>query len=751
MLTEEQIEIDLRAFADPGSDILIVDGEMMWEQDAVERRIRLFVNQDGNLAVEHEGLRLSYRQFLASEGMANLRHLAQFMTKTIRQPDHYIATEASLVTAEVAETSNAHTVDLIRERATRDLPPFSTRVVFVQGEAGAGKTVSLRKLTSDQASRYLHGSTNALFFYVDAQGRALSRLEDAISKELDDLRAKFTYEAVAPLTRHGLLVPIIDGFDELLGSGGYDDAFSSLAAFIATLNGSGSVIASARSSFFDYTDFRQSAARYAQDGLLNYSVETLSVRAWDSARVREYFVQVGADHGVVQAEMHKSLDSFESTWSEADLKLLRKPFYAARIADLAAQGVRFDRRDLLSQLVSAFLEREVDKLKDRDGTPLLDLEGHRSFVESLAEEMWWLENRRLDVASVQVFAEIIAEERQLPPSVARALIEKVSSYAFLSAEGPKRLLGFEHEVFYGYFLAQRLAHYVKIGGPDLRRFLSRSVMDEPLIDEAGRLVSRSKTIATAIANICGATTPAIADSIPRENAGALVASTLRHADEVPAGLDFTNLVFRGVSLANVELVSPTFINCDFQEVDLTGAKFRRLSLTKSVIRDAKVDPAITRLEGATLAVGETVTGLLVLEKERGHYVRVYEPDRIASALLQMGAIVPGIETSTAYDAPARERVEALERLTLIFQRHFYLPPSELEQKISGRPEWRAVMKLLEHHQLLEETYIQKSGPKTPFLRLRIAPEVLRRGENLSDPTVPSEVRAFWKDLVTKSN
>jgi hypothetical protein len=71
---------------------------------------------------------------------------------------------------------------------------------------------------------------------VSAQGRALSNLKDALAAETGDLRATFTWDAIAPLTRRGLLVPIIDGFDELLGAAGYGDAFGSLREFLSDLN-----------------------------------------------------------------------------------------------------------------------------------------------------------------------------------------------------------------------------------------------------------------------------------------------------------------------------------------------------------------------------------------------------------------------------------------------------------------------------------------------------------------------------------
>ena len=69
------------------------------------------------------------------------------------------------------------------------------------------------------------------------------------SGQLQDLRAGFTRDAIATLVRAGLLVPIVDGFDELLGTAGYSGAFSSLQSLLVQLEGLGAVVVSARSSF----------------------------------------------------------------------------------------------------------------------------------------------------------------------------------------------------------------------------------------------------------------------------------------------------------------------------------------------------------------------------------------------------------------------------------------------------------------------------------------------------------------------
>ena len=154
-----------------------------------------------------------------------------------------------------------------------------------------------------------------LFFYIDVQGRALSRLDDAMARDLQDLRSRFYYNAVPTLVRNGLLIPVIDGFDELLGTGGYVDAFSSLAALIAQLNGCGALVASARSAFFDYNGFRQNAERYSGDGMLSYDIEAVKIEPWTD-RDAEALVQKRASDGVVLARFQQLRSGMEGCKQE---------------------------------------------------------------------------------------------------------------------------------------------------------------------------------------------------------------------------------------------------------------------------------------------------------------------------------------------------------------------------------------------------------------------------------------------------
>ena len=473
-----QIRRDIGPFADPGSEVIDESDELYWEKDGEAHTARLKEAPGDYLPlITINGVDMAYRDFLASAYMADLPRLAEFIPKSLDRPDDYVDTRASQSHDESFDNADL----LVARLSTEQLPYGSTRIILVQGDAGAGKTMALKKMTIDRATDYRNGSVPSLFFYIDAQGRSLSRLDDAMARELQDLRSRFSYNAVPPLVRNGLLVPVIDGFDELLGSGGYDEAFSSLAAFIAQLNGRGSVVASARSAFFDYNSFRLNAQRFAHDGQLSYQIDEVTLQPWNDEDADRFIAGKATDDPAVVTRFHNLRDRMP----ERELHLLRKPFYVAQVAKLLMKGERIASDEtILHALVDRFIRREHDKLRDRDGAPLLSLEGHRMLLVRLSEEMWWLETRYLDIDTVRTWAELVLEELDVPEDKARQIRTRVATNPFLTTRDSKRgELRFEHEVFYSFFLAERLTYFIDNRIPELRRFLNRSILDDTVLEQ----------------------------------------------------------------------------------------------------------------------------------------------------------------------------------------------------------------------------------------------------------------------------
>lgn len=738
------IERDLEAFADPGTEPLVDKDLVYWEQDGQER-IATLVGVPGSelpdLVVA--GIQMSYQDFLAGPHMANLGRLAQFMPKTIRADD-YIPTRAS------TGDGDAHRADeLIATLACESLRYGSTRIVLVHGEAGSGKTMALKRMTIDRAAQHMRPSTRPLFFYIDVQGRALSSLEDAMARDLQDLRSRFSYDAVPSLVRNGLIVPVIDGFDELLGTGGYEDAYSSLAALISQLDGCGAVIASARSAFFDYNSFRENAKRYSGDGRVSYDFETVHIEPWTDEDAEE-LVNKKADDTLVLDRFRRLRDGMDVP----NRQLLRKPFYVSQIANLLLSGENIHSNEMiLDKLVDTFIRREHSKLRNKDGRPLLSLSGHHEFLVRLAEEMWWLETRHLDTDTVRAWMELVLEELGVPEEDARQIRTRVPTYAFFTTVGTRRnTVRFEHEVFYGYFLAEKLKRCLTNEPRELRRFLSRSMLDETLVDQTVRRLDDDVSEGTrAIRTICSVLTRGLTEGIARQNGGGLVARIVRHCGGLEAAAELRNLYFEHDSFGESSLARPRFVHCHFSEVDFTRVRMDRPSFVDCSLQAPRVTLEETRFTGASAELARMVTGIAVVEDGNGVGDRVfYAPGRITSILCELGMDCPDEkreDVQWGYTAGQSRRIEILEGFLGKMKQRYRLSQEDLARlRIAKEDEWGVVYDLLESHGLLRTEMRQMSGRPKPLIRLAYPPDVIRMGEDTSDTSRPP-LTAFWRELL----
>ena len=205
-----RIESDLASFADPGGVSMERNGrrfDAIWEVRGEPKEAMFKVSQDRGITVTANGQTEPYRTFLAGTRMADLRHMAQ-MIRHVGTQDVFVPTRAQLTDSEASLRPATDLLsDLLEHHETE-----VTQVVIVTGEAGAGKTRVLQELVQRQAAAYLKGLTGKLLLYVNAQGRALARLNEALATELQDLKVNLTYHSVTALARVGLLVPVIDGF-----------------------------------------------------------------------------------------------------------------------------------------------------------------------------------------------------------------------------------------------------------------------------------------------------------------------------------------------------------------------------------------------------------------------------------------------------------------------------------------------------------------------------------------------------------
>jgi hypothetical protein len=736
----DMIAEDLSAFADPGipptfetaGNTIVVEWQIQGNQ-----REAMFTVKAGSRLRWASGPTGDepYYAFLTSEEMAGFNRLAHSVLAKVDGQDDFVASQASLDAGPDAETvlltatALAEVIDGAREHAEEG---YLTQLFFLKGDAGAGKTTLLKETTRLQAQRYLNGESEFLCLYVPAQGRELSNLRDAFASELGELRAIFSHEAVASLAREGVLVPVIDGFDELLGTAGYGGAFSSLQTLLGELNGYGTLVVSARSAFYD-VEFGRANGRRTDAAM---SISTAEVQPWSDEQLREYLTRRrhGSDAGQVAAALAQLPDS--------DRELLRRPFFASKFEQFVRRASSHPGGQLLEHLIDAYIEREARKVVDAHSEPVLDADGHRYLFELAVSEMWENGSRQLTESDLRTIALLVAEATDLDPGQAIQLETKVTSYAgFRPRRGTRSSqssFAFEHEVYFDHFLGCAIGRLLRESRLDeLIRFLDRGVIPEAVAAASVKGLPPGQHLDPSLLRCA----TGVSFENRRRNLGSLV---LAHAREVQplTGTTLHGLSFWDVSSGTAHMQHVTLEACQFVDVDLRGANFEDCDATTSDFDGITLDRT-SHVGIAGIRPGVNVKR--IHHDPPGH---VYAPDAIAALLADLGAPLPEIPSNQpVYSDHAQQLITLLERVARVYQRTtiLYEKDEHRNQAILSSPHWPELRSLLVEHGVISEEEREAKGANVTGYRVRANPDEMLS----SDPGEGhSSTAGLWRALHT---
>jgi hypothetical protein len=750
-----RIEKDLNPFTDPGTGLTVTGDKRQitanWTARGRPMEAAFSLSLDGGVQATYRGQLYSYKAFLASTDLADLLGLAKMILQ-VQPRGLFVPTKARL--ADDPDMAGRSAVDVLQELLTTPSSDL-TRIIMVTGEAGAGKTRVLQELVKEQAHLYQRGRTDRLYLYINAQGRALARFNEALATELQDLRAVLTYHSVSALVRVGVLVPIIDGFDELLGVGGYDDAFSSLTGFIEELNGQGQMVASARSTYYEQ-EFVARASSVSALGAQAWTQIPVEVMPWEEEELSEYVRLHSESQQLASDEVAELGLRVAAVFSGRNAALRQKPLFVARTVDILRKDPDFEGGDdLLKQLVSAYIERErKEKLLDRHGGNLLTTNQMELLFKTLAEEMWNQETRELDRRSVREVAEFVLVTEGLSDAVQRVVVERMPQLAFLIPGERSGGISFEHEMLFSYFLAQVFRETLFKDTAAVRVLLSRSVLPVEVALTAieaihlDRPLSSSENAQALLDRLAKAgqlDTPRT--SQVRENAGVFVGALLKTgtASAAITGLRIWGVVLPGGDLHGVELRGTCFERVEFRRVDLSGTRFIACRADALTLSEVVVDPARTRLELIGLDVPSQVLGLRI--REMGLVRGVYDPAEVRRILADCGALTPTSSGTqqTIRTIPAKHR-QLLEKLARVYRRtNPVCTADDILSSLFDDPCWDEIERLLVRHGIITRETRSTSGRAKTFLRRQFLPEELMAGADRMS-TVPAAVRAFWDDL-----
>lgn len=756
----ERIRHDLASFGDPGASVE-VDGSKRqfraaWTMRGEPREATFSLSPDQGVQVTAAGAsRVQYRAFISGPGMADLRHVAQ-MIQSARRPMLYIPARAKFSVGSGNRDKAGQAIEVLNGLLDEDAD--TTRVVMVTGGAGAGKTCVLRELVRRQAEAYLSGRTSKLLLYVNAQGRALARLNEALATELQDLKVGLTYHSVAVLSQLGVLVPVIDGFDELLGVSGYDDAFSSLAGFLEQLHGEGQILASARSAYYE-EEFLERAGRASANGDQGWSHVPVTIQAWSDDDRRNYLDKRIEAKGWPSSEAEAFRGRVTSTFSgDRQTALASKPLFFTRVVDLLQdRSSSFSGDDLLHTLVQEYSSRELkDKLLDRQSQPFLTGEQFGDLMQELAEEMWNQETRGLDVGSLRFVAEYFVDNAGLPDVAKQVIVERLPMMAFLGRrDAPSAHDGFsfEHELFFFYFLARTIAARLDAEGADLRVILGRSALPEEVADRVAQEVAPSD--APAAGNRLQALLDRLSKAAKqesrrtaqvRENAGLLAMALLRNASGPDArpieGRTIRSVVFPGSHLKDVALKRCSLTDVVMRRTDLASTRFIACNARNVRLHEPRVSKKSSRLELSGLGVDD-VTGIRVLDAASEAN---FDPSFIARTLRSCGAPITDAPESAGPEV-SKQHVRVMERLMRVYRRTnlVCLQDKQLSKSLFSTNGWPEVRQQLVKHGIVSLEERATSGRPKEFLRSRFLPAQVMAGR-IGRPDTDPQVRAFWTAL-----
>ena len=227
----------------------------------------------------------------------------------------------------------------------------------------------------------------------------------------------------------------------------------------------------------------------------------------------------------------------------------------------------------------SYVQRESEKIVDRDSKPLLIADGHQRIFELVSEFMWEDEKRGFNSAELRTVAELVAEEHGLTSDSTQQLVTKITSYAGFRAlnQGGDRRFVFEHEVYFDHFLSQSLRNFLPssdAGGngnynsSSFGRFLDSSILPEEVINFAIGS-GRYSTWLELVANVQRNT---LRNDNRRRNLGAFIAACFRKIP-ILSQQTIRSCHFVSTSFGSVRLEEVDFRDCRFNIVHLESADF----------------------------------------------------------------------------------------------------------------------------------------------------------------------------------
>lgn len=528
---------------------------------------------------------------------------------------------------EISEVGVYLTSELLVPAATE------TRVIYLTSDAGEGKSTVIRKAALRMAHDYKARKTHALLLPISLGGTTFLRFDHVIIGTLSKLYRfnRYYYDGIIELIKLGMIVPALDGFEEMFIEGHSGEAISSLGLLIQSLESSGSVVVAARKAFFEFTNLRTQALLF--DSIKNYNVSfsRIKINHWE----KKHFIQYAKNENHENPEL---LYEIVSSAVGDDHPVIRRAYLARKFihnnrtiqeahdfvsnfgADASIFNFKFNELLIEREILTTWYDRAGDVR-----TPLLSMENHHDLLGEIAQEMWISSSASLRLDVVDLIVDLFCESKNIPKSKTRQIKERIKNHALLVvSKTQSTFIEFDHEemryVYIGYIMGKSILNK---NTSTILSIAQAEKLPSTTVNYASNMAAEcpeeymktlrsiysmdSKTsytnmnISSIILNIHGAydknTYLIMSDSfIFIEN------------NQVPliSRVHFKNCYFEKLDLSTTKVASVEFEGCDFEQIviedgcDLSGAIFsegfiREVSVISQDSFYSIYDPAIAAL------------------------------------------------------------------------------------------------------------------------------------------------------------
>ncbi|MFJ4846544.1 hypothetical protein [Streptomyces sp. NPDC088733] len=677
----KDVEQDLRGFADDDSEPVYADHEQgfeyYWDKATGEgtgtqpRRDYFRLGPDNARQWRAESGWVPYSDYLRS--LANWQVVAIRLRQKLEQLESKLATEerdtlgwasrergttrmAKVVVSDIdgSQTEPARTFAELIDGVDQDLQANrgQTQVVFINGEAGIGKTRAMldaaktRAQEVEQALLAGKPSNQALFLYVRSTGQVLDSLRTVVDSAVASTR-NLTDRGVKALCRNGLMTLLIDGFDELLGGVGYSDAIGSLRPWLDELGGRGVVVVSARSSYY-MGQYRSSVERANEQGMPFVRHRIAAVQRWSPEDIEAFLVEYGVPR--------ESLDQL----SEHDRQLLGLPFFAHAFAEMTLNpdDGEIESNTLAERLLDKYVAREESKLTGQGDTALMSRAELRRMFEYVAEFMASHEEREADISELQDAAEYAMDNELSSRRHLKQRLPVLCGLAAASDDASVSRFRFQHELFFDQFLAGAASRYLLDGHSSLFQAMLiqspwRSATVTGVVAAAGaeRVVQAVTNFAPRLQN---AENQQVESTVAATNLGALWAAVIKNTGRIP-GTDILNAVFADeLDLSQVQGVNTRIVGCVLDGLVLPAAGGWSLMLRNTAVKNIRVSGSPSDLAGLRGVRHSDLVELLLPNE------LLYRKEHILEALQRYGADV----------VDAEDRQDDLPPTAVLAARHY---------------------------------------------------------------------------------